>query len=186
MEAKKYIDFDPGVYDTTKIFLQADPVTGALEKVNLPVTGAGTSRLATGEFNKGNVGSMETDILNYTIPANTLVNEGDILSCYLYYSNVTSTQAKKQWFYFNGISFMTYSDTSVANFNVWLRIWRTSASTAYFSGHVMRTSSNLFPSSGTFIDVDFTAPIVFRSTFTATTTDAMLSRLAILSFESAV
>jgi hypothetical protein len=32
---KKYIDFPAGTYDTTKIFLQADPVTGALQKVFL-------------------------------------------------------------------------------------------------------------------------------------------------------
>jgi hypothetical protein len=33
---KIYPDFDPGTYDTSKIFLQADAITGALEKVNLP------------------------------------------------------------------------------------------------------------------------------------------------------
>src|SRR4029078_2881231 len=36
MANKLYIDFPPGTYDITKIFLQADPVTGELEKVNLP------------------------------------------------------------------------------------------------------------------------------------------------------
>jgi hypothetical protein len=33
---KIYPDFDPGIYDASKIFLQADAITGALEKINLP------------------------------------------------------------------------------------------------------------------------------------------------------
>jgi hypothetical protein len=36
MAEKKYNDFDPGEYDSNKIILQADPITGALEKINLP------------------------------------------------------------------------------------------------------------------------------------------------------
>ena len=33
---KNYTEFPSGTYDTEKIFLQADPVTGSLQKVNLP------------------------------------------------------------------------------------------------------------------------------------------------------
>jgi len=36
MANKRYDQFSAGTYDTTKIFLQADAITGALEKVNLP------------------------------------------------------------------------------------------------------------------------------------------------------
>jgi hypothetical protein len=36
MANKKYIDFPTGTYDTSKIFLQANPTTGELQKVNLP------------------------------------------------------------------------------------------------------------------------------------------------------
>jgi hypothetical protein len=36
MANKRYDEFASGTYDTTKIFLQADPITGILEKVNLP------------------------------------------------------------------------------------------------------------------------------------------------------
>jgi hypothetical protein len=36
MANKKYNDYLPGTYDTAKIFLQADPTTGELGKVNLP------------------------------------------------------------------------------------------------------------------------------------------------------
>lgn len=42
MSHKKYIDFPAGTYDTAKIFLQADPATGALQKVNLPSTASYT------------------------------------------------------------------------------------------------------------------------------------------------
>lgn len=37
MANKKYTEFPAGTYDTSKIFLQADAATGALEKINLPV-----------------------------------------------------------------------------------------------------------------------------------------------------
>jgi beta-xylosidase len=37
MAVKNYTEFTAGTYDTAKIFLQADAITGALEKVNLPV-----------------------------------------------------------------------------------------------------------------------------------------------------
>lgn len=36
----KYNEFTPGTYDTSKIFLQADPFNGTLEKVNLPAPGS--------------------------------------------------------------------------------------------------------------------------------------------------
>lgn len=46
MAAKKYNEFPSGTYDVGKIFLQADPVSGSLEKINLPpigiFAGAGT------------------------------------------------------------------------------------------------------------------------------------------------
>lgn len=40
MANKKYNEFPSGTYDTSKIFLQADPSTGELEKVNLPTPGS--------------------------------------------------------------------------------------------------------------------------------------------------
>jgi hypothetical protein len=43
MANKKYTDFPAGAYNTNKIFLQADPITGALEKVNLPSVGSATA-----------------------------------------------------------------------------------------------------------------------------------------------
>lgn len=39
MANKKYTEFAAGTYDTSKIFLQADATTGALEKVFLPPLG---------------------------------------------------------------------------------------------------------------------------------------------------
>lgn len=41
MANKRYDQFPAGTYDPTKIFLQADPLTGALEKVNLPTIPTG-------------------------------------------------------------------------------------------------------------------------------------------------
>lgn len=56
MANKKYIDYPAGTYDTTKIFLQANPSTGALEKINLPSpglypgTGAAFTAYASGDL----------------------------------------------------------------------------------------------------------------------------------------
>ena len=60
MANKKYNEFTAGIYDTAKIFLQADDITGALEKINLPFIPDGsllvpyanaTSNVALGAFN---------------------------------------------------------------------------------------------------------------------------------------
>jgi len=48
MPTKKFIDFPAGTYDTSKVFLQADPTTGALQKVNLPALGVPQSYVDTG------------------------------------------------------------------------------------------------------------------------------------------
>jgi len=53
MADKKYNDYDPGTYDPNKIFLQADPDTGALEKVNLPVIPSASDNILFKMFPSG-------------------------------------------------------------------------------------------------------------------------------------
>jgi hypothetical protein len=76
---QKYNDYDPGTYDTSKIFLQADPTTGALEKVNLPAPGEANkfTRLASFPSSANATTTSLTTLYTYTIPASTLAAAGD-------------------------------------------------------------------------------------------------------------
>ena len=59
MANKKYNEFTPGIYDTAKIFLQADDVTGALEKINLPLVPDGSLLVPyNGATSDVNIGSF--------------------------------------------------------------------------------------------------------------------------------
>jgi hypothetical protein len=73
MPNKKYIDFPAGTYDTNKIFLQADPITGALEKINLP-----TIQNLTGTPGRIIIASSAIDISATYIGQNTIDTLGTI------------------------------------------------------------------------------------------------------------
>lgn len=76
---QKYNEYPAGTYDTDKIFLQADPVTGALEKVNLPAPAASPNFIrlfSTGVLTNATTNAL-TVIYSFTIPANTLTTNGD-------------------------------------------------------------------------------------------------------------
>lgn len=80
MANKRYDQFTAGVYTGTDILLQADPVTGALEKIPLSeiaaaATGAYTP-LAAFITDATNAGAGETDLYSYNIPANTFTADG--------------------------------------------------------------------------------------------------------------
>lgn len=75
MSSKKYTDFPSGTYDTSKIFLQADATTGALEKVNLP----GTDTFNVFNTPANNTSPGPTTVFDYTLPANKVTTNGSII-----------------------------------------------------------------------------------------------------------
>jgi len=70
MAGKRYDQFSSGTYDKTKIFLQGDPTTGALEKVNLPTPGDAPLDLVIDA-----IGSTPTDAL--TVENTTAATSGN-------------------------------------------------------------------------------------------------------------
>lgn len=89
MANKRYDQFPAGTYDTSKIFLQADPLTGALEKINLPdVVNAllkdGSVQL-TADWNAGEFNIILEKIstpTHTTYPAIQLINQTSGLGMY--------------------------------------------------------------------------------------------------------
>lgn len=68
MANKKYIDFPAGTYDTSKVFLQADAVTGDLEQINLPTIPAGLFTKSV-VVDANNSGSNPQVLATITVPA---------------------------------------------------------------------------------------------------------------------
>lgn len=80
MARKKYTDFPAGTYDTSKFFLQSDPVTGALEKINLPAIGSSSYQPLNGDLLAiaaltGTAGILtKTAVDAWTLDTNSYVN----------------------------------------------------------------------------------------------------------------
>ena len=136
MANKKYTDFPAGTYNTSKIFLQADAVTGELEKVNLPTVPAGQTPYTLKTFLGPitSAGGGTNSVCTFTIPANTLVNDGDRLLITIVFkttgsdnktlkpkingynaSNTTSTSAASQSYQW---TIMKSGNTQASNFVV--------------------------------------------------------------------
>jgi hypothetical protein len=99
MANKRYDQFPAGTYDTNKIFLQADPATGVLQKVNLPMPGGGGANkysrqfIFSGDFFLDNgtwSGVLSRNLFTGSIPANTLTQDGDTLRFLILGYNTTN------------------------------------------------------------------------------------------------
>jgi hypothetical protein len=133
---KKYNEFPEGVYDTSKIFLQADPVTGALTKVNLPKSGGSSTvtRLKTFTEDELNANPGYNNIAIYNVPANKLVNPGDQIE-FLYYGHFMQATEWKDiyWLIGNtGIGFGNFTNES--HWYIKIKITKTAGTaTKYYS-----------------------------------------------------
>jgi hypothetical protein len=95
MANKRYDEFTPGTYDTSQIFLQANAVTGALEKVNLPPQGGRYCKFSKALLmNANNTGANPQTIGTIVIPAGTLSADGDVLEIEWYFSYLTAAGTK--------------------------------------------------------------------------------------------
>ena len=137
MANKKYTDFPAGTYDTNKIFLQADPVTGALEKVNLPAASSGVRRIGQVLTAESNVAPGPTAIGSIIIPANTLVANGDTLTYFMAFDGVNGTEAKAVTLFFGGLGLLTQTVNITGNGFLLYRILRT-ASNTLTSFHILQ------------------------------------------------
>ncbi len=79
---KRYDQYDYQAPTGSRILLHADPTTGALNKTpldELPGSESKFTRLNSTFSNQVTSGTSQTDTYPYTIPGNTLVNNGDLL-----------------------------------------------------------------------------------------------------------
>lgn len=105
MANKRYDEFPAGVYDSSKIFLQADASSGALEKINLPVIPSGNFWSLSG--NSG------------TNPTSDFIGTSDNQDLFIKRNNVVqlSFQGGKSYFGTNNPVGSIY-DSPIYNLNV--------------------------------------------------------------------
>lgn len=86
---KKYNQYDPGTYDPTKIILQAHPTTGQLSKILLSSLPGVNPIIKTFQQASTNPTAGYTNHYQYTIPANTMSQNGDTIE--IEYFGVSTT-----------------------------------------------------------------------------------------------
>jgi hypothetical protein len=118
MANKKYIDFPEGIYDPSKILLQADPNTGALQKLtfgSIPISG----RTLHFDFSLyQSIVNTWVPIAPLTIPAGTFAKTGDRIDTVLSGFQDTLTSSFDFKFLFAGLVFMdnTYAVDNAIQF----------------------------------------------------------------------
>ena len=128
MADKKYNDYDPGVYDPNKIFLQADPITGALEKVNLPAIPSSPfmalTRCATFPEETYLSENTITPFSEITFSTNPIPNAGDTLLIQAMFE----IDALSTWIYIswvaNGFEWILFNDNTQGTYFVELSLTR--------------------------------------------------------------
>jgi len=108
MANKTYKDFPAGTYDTSKIFLQADALTGELEKINLPAINSYYTNIYSNTIAEYNTGTVYNQIKSYTLPANTLAINNDRLELMYAGTCLIGTGSKE-------IQFIAFNHTATFN-----------------------------------------------------------------------
>lgn len=158
MANKKYNEFDPGTYDTAKIFLQADDTTGALEKVNLPVIPGESKYSIVGRdmSNNTNPVTTETTLQTLTLLANSLATNGDQCICRSVYTTLNAGTAKTVRFKFGGTTLITSTGTQADRWLIDVVLTRLSASTMSSEAVIYRNGNIAFVQYGVVTSLDFT------------------------------
>jgi hypothetical protein len=180
MADKKFNEFSYELPPVDNVMLHADPTTGIIKKCevqDLPGGGSGgggnVKVLYTGAVNQSNVGGVETDWMNYDMPADTVVNDGDYLQLYFYIRKNTATVAKTVKIYIDGILVTTMNDLSVAYFTTTYELARLSNTSYQKNGFYRRGLSNLFEIVGSGIITGFDQITNIKVTATAPSTGDM-------------
>jgi hypothetical protein len=157
MANKRYDEFGAGTYDTAKIFLQADATTGALEKINLPAIPAGTSRIIDVQNTPaGNVAPGPTNIFSWTLPANTLNNNGDMLIIRCWISQAANGVSKTYTFFYSTAGNFSKAFTNAVELYFEIRLIRTAATTLNWSYSINAANSSVQIDSAIAAGTDFT------------------------------
>lgn len=136
---KKYNEFPAGTYDTSKIFLQADPLTGELQKVNLPTI----SSNSVGIYGNGtfavNTAGADTTLSSFTIPANTLRNNGDYLEVCFLGQSLNNAVSKNWKLNFDGSLTTIYTSANIGIYSFFVKITRNTSTTTTIEKSIVRS-----------------------------------------------
>lgn len=138
--------------------------------------------------NANNVSTTETDLYDYTVPANTLVNNGDKLSFNIsgIYGNTTNAKALK--FYFGTYS-ASFGNTTTANgsWNMTGTIIKTGATTyrvnVFVKTNTSTTSTTFTSSAGTV--TNYTGTNIFKIAGTGEASADITAQMGYLEFKPA-
>lgn len=121
-------------------------------------------------------GTSETDLYDYIIPINTLINDGDKIAAE-YFINESGITSPAVRFKFIGTSLTTFS-ASISSFSITVLITRSSSSTA----RIMVTASNSTPSFFDVGGIDWTSTNSMKITG-QTSTGTITAKAAIIEFK---
>lgn len=175
MSSKKYTDFPSGTYDTSKIFLQADAVTGALEKINLPTITSGSPFYCNAP-NTNNSGTNPQTTATVTIPANALPNVGDSIVVKAFANLITSSGSKILQVDYNGVTNSNTSNTAVVPKDLTAYIVRISSTQAFIYSVWQTFFSFSDAISGSIIDYNVTDPFTINLKVTTGAANSITTR----------
>ncbi len=183
--AKNYTTFPAGTYDTSKIFLQADPATGELEKINLPAIPTGQNRLKIFYTDEANTGGVNKTYNSYTMPANTLVNDGDQITVQFFFEVVGDAVAKSIVVFFDSTSF-TFSLSGSATYGYFKMVITRVNSTTYLREYQNIIGQPFALSCGySSTSVDWTTAIPIKATCNTTNSNAVISKSCTIDYTPA-
>lgn len=177
MANKRYDQFPAGAYTATDIILQADPVTGALEKIALQdIPSGGGLALAAAIF-ANNSGVNPQTMATITIPANTLVTDGDFINLQLTFNCLTTASSPVINIAGFAINLATAAPTVAGNCNLFLQLVRQTSVSIFSAYSFLRQNSFAGNGAALATVADFT----IANNITVTVTAGAAASLAVYS-----
>lgn len=183
MANRRYDQFPAGVYTATDIILQADPVTGALEKIQLQdiPSGSQSASIYSSFATTSNVAATPTDIFSFSLPANTLAADGDYIECEYNFLLTNSEVHTLQWsFAGNVTSLFSASNTGASRFYV--KFMRISSTQIRIQNWAANGNSMNPQGINDLIGQDFTIANIIKITMTAATAGSIVGRMATMKY----
>lgn len=147
MANKKYTDYSAGTYDTSKIFLQADATTGALEKINLPTIPPAKLQIVSDVNTANNSGSNPETMATLVLPANTLATDGDVVEMYILMEYLTGSGTKVFNVTLASQLLIQRSNASAAVHAVYINLIRIDSTHYVFRAYILQGTS-IFTTNG--------------------------------------
>lgn len=139
---------------------------------------------------QSNSGSSDTDANSFTVPANTLVSDGDSFTRTIGIALAANSNAKKVQISFNANPVMTIAGVTISGGSMYatVTITRTSSSSYHYSGSgttgasTPGTAGAAYSSCGAATGVDFTSAITFKLILTGVSSSDLTTKIDNITF----